>query len=282
MLEDLGYSVAGVLLAAYALKGFLVPNLFLGGGITGISILLKQVLHVNFSVILVLINLPFIILGGYLINRRFAIKTLLCIIGLALCMEFIEFPMVTSDTSLISAFGGVFLGIGIGLAMRGGCSLDGIEIVALITIRKSGFSMSEIILGLNVFIFLLAAVNFGMEIAMNSILTFYTASQAIDFVVEGIEEYTGVTIISSQSEAIKRTLVMDLGRGITIFKGERGFMRESFDVSQDCDIVFTVITRLEVRRLKNLVYRIDPKAFVFTNTIKETAGGILKRNRAEV
>lgn len=282
MLEDFGYSLAGVLLAAYALKGFLVPNLFLGGGITGISILLKQVLHVNFSVILVLINLPFIILGGYLINRRFAIKTLLCIIGLALCMEFIEFPMVTSDTSLISAFGGVFLGIGIGLAMRGGCSLDGIEIVALITIRKSGFSMSEIILGLNVFIFLLAAVNFGMEIAMNSILTFYTASQAIDFVVEGIEEYTGVTIISAQSEAIKRTLVMDLGRGITIFKGERGFMRESFDVSQDCDIVFTVITRLEVRRLKNLVYRIDPKAFVFTNTIKETAGGILKRNRAEV
>jgi uncharacterized membrane-anchored protein YitT (DUF2179 family) len=279
IIEDLGFSIAGVLLSAYALKGFLVPNLFLGGGITGISILLNQFFHVNFSIILIIANLPLIILGGYLVNKRFAYKTLACIVGLALCMEFINFPKATSDPSLISAFGGVFLGLGIGMAMKGGCALDGIEIIALYTIRKSGFTISEIIFAINVVIFLVAALNFGMDIALNSILTYYTASQAINFVVEGMEEYTGVTIISGQSDAVKRTLVMDLGRGITVYKGERGFMKESFETSQECDIVFTVITRLEVRRLKNLVYRIDPKAFVFTNSIKEAAGGILKRSR---
>jgi uncharacterized membrane-anchored protein YitT (DUF2179 family) len=279
IIEDLGFSTAGVLLSAYALKGFLVPNLFLGGGITGISILLNQFFHFNFSIILILANLPLIILGGYLVNKRFAYKTLACIVGLALCMEFINFPKATSDPSLISAFGGVFLGLGIGMAMKGGCALDGIEIIALYTIRKSGFTISEIIFAINVVIFLIAALNFGMDIALNSILTYYTASQAINFVVEGMEEYTGVTIISGQSDAVKRTLVMDLGRGITVYKGERGFMKESFETSQECDIVFTVITRLEVRRLKNLVYRIDPKAFVFTNSIKEAAGGILKRSR---
>lgn len=279
ILEDLGYSTAGVFLAAYALKGFLVPNLFLGGGVTALSMLLKEFINVPFSIILVLANIPFIFLGKYLIGNRFAIKTTFCIVGLALCMEYIDFPTVTSDLSLISAFGGVFLGLGIGLAMRGGCSLDGIEVVALFTIRKSGFSTSEIIFAINIVIFMVAALNFGMEIALNSILTYYTASQAIDFVVEGLDEFTGVTIISAKSEDIKRTLVMDLRRGITVYKGERGFMRESFDVSQDCDIIFTVITRLEVRQLKNLVYRIDPKAFVFTNSIKETAGGILKKGR---
>lgn len=277
ILEDIVYSSIGVLLAAYALKGFLLPHLFLGGGVTALAILVRQFVDIPFPIVLVLANLPFILLGKFLINLRFAVKTFLSIVGLALCLQFIDFPTVTSDLSLISAFGGVFLGLGIGLAMRGGCSLDGIEVVALFTIRKSGFSMSEIIFAINILIFLVAALNFGMEIALNSILTYYTASQAIDFVVEGLDEYTGVTIISGKSEDIKRTLVMDLGRGITVYKGRRGFMKESFEVSQDCEIVFTVITRLEVRRLKNLVYRIDPKAFVFTNSIKETAGGILKR-----
>lgn len=278
VLKDTAFATAGVLLSAYALKGFLVPNLFLGGGITGISILASNFFKVNFSMVLLAANLPFIILGRRLVSTRFAIKTLVLIIALALIMEFVPFPVATSDPSLISAFGGVFLGIGIGLAMRGGCALDGVEIVALYTFRKSGFSVSEIIFAINVVLFMLAAVNFGLDTALNSILTYYTASEALKFVVEGLEEYTSVTIISSKSEDIKRSLVMDLGRGITVFKGERGFMKESYHISKDCDIVFTVITRLEVRKLKNIVYQIDPKAFVFTQTIKDASGGILKRN----
>jgi uncharacterized membrane-anchored protein YitT (DUF2179 family) len=281
ILEDLGFSVAGVLLSAYALKGFLVPNLFLGGGITGISILINGFFGFSFPIILVLANLPLIIIGKYLVGKRFAIKTLACVVALALMMEFVPFPIATSDPSLISAFGGVFLGFGIGLAMKGGCALDGIEIIALYTIRKSGFSISEIIFAINVVLFLVAALNFGMDVALNSILTYYTASEALKFVVEGLEEFTGVTIISGESEAIKKALVMDMGKGITVYKGERGFMKESYHVSQDCDIVFTVVTRLEVRRLKNLVYKIDPKAFVFTNSVKEAAGGVLKRGRNE-
>lgn len=277
MAGDILYSLGGVLLAAYALKGFLLPHLFLGGGVTALSILARQFIDLPFSIILILSNLPFILAGKFLISNRFAIKSLLSVAALSFCLEFMNFPQVTSDLSLISAFGGVFLGLGIGLAMRGGCSLDGVEVIALFTIKRIGLSISEIIFIINILIFMVAALNFGVETALHSILTYYTSSQAIDFVVEGLDEYTGVNIISSKSDEIKQSLVMDLGRGITIFKGERGFLKENFGSSQDCDIVFTVITRLEVRRLKNLVYQIDPQAFVFTYSIKEAAGGILKR-----
>jgi uncharacterized membrane-anchored protein YitT (DUF2179 family) len=169
------------------------------------------------------------------------------------------------------------MGIGVGLAIRGGCALDGIEVLALYTGKRIAFTISEIILGINIVIFLIAAIKLGLPTSLYSILTYYTASKTISFVIEGLEEYTGVTIISGQSEQIKRDLVMTLGRGITIYKGERGFLKDSFDVSAPVDIIFTVVTRLEVRRLRNLVYEIDPKAFVFTSTIKEAAGGVLKK-----
>jgi uncharacterized membrane-anchored protein YitT (DUF2179 family) len=199
------------------------------------------------------------------------------VIGLGLCLQFIHYPQITSDKLLVSIFGGVFMGIGVGLAMRGGCALDGIEVLALYTGKRISFTISEIILGINIIIFLIAAVELGLPTALYSILTYYTASRTINFVIEGLEEYTGVTIISGQSQVIKERLVMELGRGITVYKGERGFLKESFDVSQPVDIVFTVVTRLEVRRLRNLVHDIDSKAFVFTSSIKEAAGGVLKR-----
>jgi uncharacterized membrane-anchored protein YitT (DUF2179 family) len=178
---------------------------------------------------------------------------------------------------LVSVFGGFFLGLGIGLAMRAGCALDGLEVFALYTLKRSSFTISEIILGLNVVIFILAAFHFGLERALFAMLTYFVATRTINYVIEGVEEYTGVTIISARSKEIKEKLVLELGRGITIYKGEGGFMKENFEVSENCDIVFTIITRLEVRRLKNVVNNIDPMAFVFTHTIKEAAGGVLKR-----
>jgi uncharacterized membrane-anchored protein YitT (DUF2179 family) len=196
---------------------------------------------------------------------------------LALCLHFIQYPQITSDKLLVSIFGGGFLGLGLGLAMRGGCALDGIEVLALYTGKRISFTISEIILGINIIIFLIAALKLGLPVALYSILTYYSASRTIDFVIEGLEQYTGVTIISGQSEKIKEELVMGLGRGITVYKGERGFMKDSYEISQPVDIVFTVVTRMELIRLKNLVQKIDPKAFVFTSIIKETAGGILKR-----
>ena len=281
VLYDLFYTLLGVITAGFALKSFLVPNQFLDGGVTGVSLLLHEIYHINIGYLIVLANIPFIIMGGYLVNRRFALKTFLSVIALALCLLFIPYPVITSDKLLVAIFGGFFLGLGIGLGMRGGCAIDGIEVLALYTLRRSGFTISEIILGLNVIIFLVAAFYLGLETALYAMLTYYVATRTIDYVIEGLEEYTGVTIISGKSEEVKVKLVKELGRGITIYKGERGFMKDSFEVSQDCDIVFTVVTRLEVRRLKNVVHNLDPKAFIFTNTIKEAAGGVLKRKAGE-
>jgi len=275
--QDILYTVAGILFSGFALRSFLVPNQFLDGGVTGISLLMHELFHFNLAITLVLANIPLLIMGGFQVNRKFALKSLAAVIGLALCFAFLPYPKITSDKLLVCLFGGFFLGLGAGLCMRGGCAVDGIEVLALYTIKRSSFSVSEIILAINVVIFLIAAIHFDLQTALYSMLTYYAASRTLDYVIEGLEEYTGVTIISGMSDDIKKKLVMELGRGITVYKGKRGYMKDSFDVSHDCDIIFTVITRLEVRKLTHLVHEVDPRAFIFTNTIKEAAGGVLKR-----
>ncbi len=276
-IQDIVLMVIGVLIAGFALNGFLVPNLFFDGGLTGISLLLHELYHINLAYVLVAINLPFIIAGYFSFSKKFAYKSLAAAIMLGLCLLFIPYPTITSDKLLISIFGGVFLGLGIGLTMRAGCALDGIEVLALYTLKRTSFTITEIILGLNILIFSVAAFKFGMETALYSVLTYFAASRMIDYVIEGIQAYTGVTIISGASETIKHQLVNELGRGITIYKGERGYLPGNFDVSADCDIIFTVVTRLELRKLKNLVYGIDSKAFVFATTIREASGGVINR-----
>jgi uncharacterized membrane-anchored protein YitT (DUF2179 family) len=280
--QDILFTVAGILSCGFALKGLLVPNGFLDGGVTGISLLFHEILHHEgkdfpLGLIIIIASIPFIFMGAYQVNRRFAVKTLAAVLGLALCLTFVNYPIVSHDKLICSIFGGFFMGLGIGLSMRGGCALDGIEILALYTGKRSSFTISELILGINIIIFLIAAIYLNLETAFYSILTYFVASKMIDFVIEGLEEYTGVTIISGMSEEIKERLVMQLGRGITVYKGERGFLKDSFNISHPVDIIFTVVTRLEVRRLKNLVHNTDPKAFIFTSTIKEAAGGVLKK-----
>jgi uncharacterized membrane-anchored protein YitT (DUF2179 family) len=275
---DVVYMLLGIIFSGFAMKSFLVPNQFLDGGVTGVSLLFHELYHISLSTLLILVNIPFIIMGGIQVSKTFAFKTFICVILLAVCLEYLPYPVLTSDKLIVAVFGGFFLGLGVGLGMRGGCAIDGIEVLALYTWRRLGFSMSEIILGINTIIFLIAAMKFGLEIAFYAMLTYYIATKTIDYVVEGIEEYTGVTIISAQSETIKAVLVKEWGRGITIYKGERGYMKDSYEVKHDCDIIFTIITRLEVRRLKRVIHQLDPKAFVFTNSIKETSGGILKKH----
>ncbi len=282
--QDILYSIAGVLMTAFALKFLLIPNDFLDGGVTGVSLLINELYHHKHHTeiigwVIVVLNIPFIIAGAYHVNRRFAIRTLACVVGLGICLTFFPGSAVTHDKLLASLFGGFFLGLGIGLAMRAGCAIDGIEVLALYTLKRSSFTISEIILGLNVVIFLIAALVLSLEVALYSGLTYYVASRTIDFVIAGLEEYTGVTIVSGKSDQIKRDLVLRMGKGITVYKGEKGFLKEDFEHSVPCDIVFTVVTRLEVRRLKNLVHAVDPNAFVFTNTIKEAAGGVLKHHK---
>ena len=207
-------------------------------------------------------------------------RTILSVVLLGIALLLIPDYPTTTDKLLISVFGGAFLGIGIGLLMRTGAALDSIEVLAVYTLKKTSFTITEIILGINIIIFTIAGFRFGVETALYSILTYFTATRCIDYVVEGLQAYTVVTIVSGNSEAIKYQLVNKLGRGITVYKGERGFLPGKYEVSTECDIIFTVITRLELRKLKNLVYEVDPKAFVFASTIKEASGGIIKRRQA--
>lgn len=276
-LGDIILIIIGVIITAFALKGFLVPNHFFDGGITGISLLVHEVYHFNLAYVIVLANIPFILISWYSINKGFAIKTFFCVILLGVSLLYPDFPAITDDKLLISIFGGFFLGVGIGLTMRAGCAVDGIEVLALYTLRRSSFTISEIILGLNIIIFSLAAIEFGVQTALYSMLTYFTASKTIDYVIEGMNAFTGVTIISGKSEEVKHKLVNELGRGITVYKGERGYLPGKFEVHDDCDIIFTIITRLEMRKLKNMVLDVDPNAFVFASTIRETSGGIIKR-----
>ncbi|MEO6537927.1 MAG: YitT family protein [Ferruginibacter sp.] len=276
-IQDIFLIFFGVVIAGFALKGFLVPNHFFDGGVTGISLLVHEIYHFNLAVVIVLLNLPFIIISYFSVGKSFAYRAFICIILLGLCLVLLPDFVMTSDKFLISIFGGAFLGIGVGLIMRAGAALDGIEVLALYTLKRTSFTITEIILGINIIIFSVAALKFGIETALYSILTYFTATRCIDYVVEGLQAYTGVTIISGKSEVIKYQLVNKLGRGISVYKGERGFLPGKFEVSTECDIIFTVITRLELRKLKNLVYDVDPNAFVFANTIKEASGGIIKR-----
>ena len=277
LIQDCLFVMVGVIIASFALKNFLVPNHFFDGGITGISLLVHEFYHFNLAIVIIVFNLPLVIISYFSVGKGFAFKTFLSVLLLGVCLTLLPSYALTDDKLLISIFGGVFLGIGIGLVMRAGAALDGIEVLALYTLKRTSFTITEIILGINIIIFTVAALEVGIENALYSILTYFAATRSIDYVVEGLQAHTGVTIISGESEAIKYELVNKLGRGITIYKGERGFLPGNFEVSADCDIIFTVISRLELRKLNNLVYDVDPKAFVFASTIKEASGGLIKR-----
>lgn len=277
-IKETVFVLLGVLSFAFALKGLLIPNNFFDGGVTGIGLLITKYYKLNIATVIVLVNVPFIIFGAYQVGMRFALKTLLAMILLGLCLWFIDFGHISNDKLIVSVFGGFFIGLGVGLGMHGGCALDGIEILASYTWKRMGFSLSEIIMGMNTIIFLVAAVYFGLEVAFYSMLTYFVATKTIDYVVEGIEEFTGVTIVSAgKSDEIKEALVERLGKGITVYKGERGFMKGKFSESSPADIIYTVVTRLEVRKIRNALHAIDPKAFIFTSSIKEATGGILKQ-----
>ena len=280
-LSHVAQAIAGILFSGFALRGFLIPNHFLDGGITGVSLLLHEFVGVKIAYVIVLLNLPFVAMSMRVVSRRFALRTLACVAGLGFCLLLVPYPHVTSDRLLVAVFGGVFMGLGVGLAMRAGAALDGIEVLAVYARRHVSFTVSEIVLAINVVIFLIAALRLGLETALYSMLTYYAASRTTNFVVDGLEEFTNVTVVSAQSELIKERLVREFGLGITVYKGERGFLRDSFEVSHPCDIIHTVVTRLEVTRLKHMVRRIDPKAFIVTMHAKEAAGGVLARQVEE-
>lgn len=277
-LSSILYTVFGVFSALVALQGFMIPNHFLDGGVTGISILMEEVFHLPVSISLILFNLPFLYLGYKKIGKTFSINALIAVLLLAILMNFITFPQVTSDKVLIAVFGGFFIGLGIGLVIRGGGVIDGLEIIAHYTNKKIGFTTSEIIMCFNSLLFIGAAFEFGIETAMYSILVYYTAMKTSDYVVDGFEEFTALSIISKDHEKVKSLIVNDLGKAITVYKGERGYLPKSFEVRHDCDIVMTIVTRIEIHRIKQAIKEIDSNAFFYVQRIKEVKGGIGKHN----
>lgn len=274
--KDFFFIIAGVMAAAFGLKGFLLPNKFLDGGVMGISLLVNQMTNVDLSLLVILLNIPFIVIGYTQVSKPFAFKTLIAIIGLALVLYFVEFPLVTDDDLLIAVFGGFFLGAGIGLSIRGGSVLDGTEVLAIYTSRKTTLTVGDIILGLNIIIFSVAAYLINVETALYAILTYLVASKTVDFVVHGIEEYTSVMIVSEKSEEIKDAITNKMGRGVTILKGKSGFGKTGHR-SKDLDIIYSVITRLELQKLKMEIAKIDDHAFVVENSVNDIKGGMIKK-----
>lgn len=264
--------VLGILSAGLGLKGFLLSSHFIDGGVTGVSMLLANVLGWPLSILILVINLPFIALGYRQIGRTFAIKSTLAIAGLALCLAFVKYPDVTPDKLLTAVFGGFFIGAGIGLAIRGGAVLDGTEIAALLISKSSHLlKVGDVILLLNILIFLTAAIFLGIESALYSMLTYFAASKTIDFLIHGVDEHTAITIISDKSEEIRQVIIRDLRRGVTIYKGEGGLDRTAQD------ILFCVVTRLEIGRIKTAAHEIDAAAFVVVHPLADAEGGVLKK-----
>jgi len=267
--------IAGIFSAAFGFKGFLLTNHFIDGGATGISLLISALTKIPLYALLLIVNIPFILMGYKTVGKAFAIKTALAISGLALVVATVHFPDVTRDNLLVALFGGFFLGAGIGLSVRGGAVIDGTEVLAIYLSRKLGTTIGDIIILINIIIFSAAAYFLTVEVALYSMVTYLAASRTLDFVIEGIEEYTGVTIISPSSEEIRAMIVNTIGRGVTVYNGKRGFGKNG--ESKDIDIVYTVVTRLELNKLNTEIEKIDPHAFVVMSSIKDTKGGMIKK-----
>ena len=265
--------VLGIFSAAFGIKGFLLSSRFIDGGVTGVSMLISEVAHLPLPILLVVINLPFIALGYKQIGKTFALKSALAITGLALVLFFVKFPDVTPDTLLTAVFGGFFIGAGIGLAIRGGAVLDGTEIAALLISKKSSLlKVADVILILNILIFVAAAFFLNVESAMYSILTYFAASKTIDFLIYGIEEYHAVIIVSNCHELIRNSIVNGLGRSVTIYKGQGGVS------NTERDILYVVVTRLEIGGIKRAVKDIDRNAFIIVHNISDVEGGLIKKS----
>ena len=274
--KDTIFVLIGIVSAGFGLKGFLLPNYFIDGGAMGISLLISETTNLSLSILIVAINLPFLLLGYSQIGKPFALKSIVAIIGLAVVVHFVPYPLITSDKLLIAVFGGFFLGAGIGMAIRGGSVIDGTEVLAIHLSKKTGLTIGDIIMIFNIIIFSFGAYILSIEVALYAMLTYLAAAKTVDFVVEGVEEYTGITIVSIHSDEIRLMITEKLGRGVTLYAGKGGYGKRGNTLKQ-IDIVYSVITRLEIARLRKEIDKIDPDAFIIMNSIKDTKGGVIKK-----
>lgn len=266
----------GILSAGFGLKSFLIPNHLIDGGVMGISLLTNQETGLPLPLLIILINLPFLFIAWSQIGKIFSIKSVIAISLLALAVAIFPYPHITEDKLLVAVFGGFFLGAGIGLSIRGGGVIDGTEVMAIFLSRRNSLSVGDFILIFNVIIFSVAAYLIDVETALYSVLIYMSASKTVDFVLEGIEEFTGVTIISPHSNEIADFIKQKMGRGLTIYSGKRGYGKRG-ETDSETDIIFTVVTRLEISRLTTEIEKIDPNAFIVMQSIRDTRGGMVKK-----
>lgn len=262
----------GAVLVSIGLEIFLVPNRIIDGGIVGISILLSHVTKWSLGLFLFLLNLPFLILGYKQIGKTFALSTLFGVTIMSIGTTILHpVESLTEDPLLAAVFGGIILGVGVGMVIRNGGSLDGTEIVAILINRKSPFSVGEIVMMFNIFILSSAGFVFGWDHAMYSLIAYYIAFKMIDLTIEGFQESKSVWIISEQFKDIGDALLARLGRGVTYLSGEGGYSGD------DKKVIFCVITRLEEAKLKNIVEEIDSSAFLAIGNIHDVRGGRFKK-----
>ena len=263
--------LAGILCAGMGLKCFLLSSNFIDGGVTGVCMLLAKTTGLPLFAWLPIVNLPFIALGYRQIGRLFAARSALAIAGLAVVVAAVPYPDVTPDLLLTAVFGGFFVGAGIGLAVRGGAVLDGTEVAALL-ISKRGhlLKVGDVILLFNVVLFLLAMTVLGVNEALYSIVTYFAAARTLDFVLYGLDEFTAITIVSDQHAPIRDGITRELGRGVTVYRGYGGMS----GVEQD--ILYCVVTRLEIGKVKAIVRRLDPAAFVVFHPLAGAEGGMVR------
>jgi len=265
--------ILGILSAGMGLKGFLFSSNFIDGGVTGISMLLAKVTPLPLSLWLPVVNLPFVVVGYRHLGRAFAARSALAIIGLAVVLATMHFPDVTHDLLLTAVFGGVFIGAGIGLAVRGGAVLDGTEIAALLIGKRSSvLKVGDVILAFNVVLFLVAMTILGVETALYSILTYVAAARTVDFILHGIEEFTAVTIMSSAPQPIRQAILDEMGRGVTVYRARGG------KTGDDREILYCVVTRLEIGRVMRIIESFDPSAFVVQHPLADVRGGVVHRH----
>jgi uncharacterized membrane-anchored protein YitT (DUF2179 family) len=270
LLENL-FILIGACIAAMGVKSFLLPNSFIDGGVTGISILLSLVTKFPIAYFVFLINLPFLYLGYRSLGFHFALKGFFSILIFCFFLSFVSFPELTQDRLLAAIFGGGLIGVGIGLSIRGGAVLDGTEIMAIVLSKNSMFSIGEFILVFNILIFSVSAFYLGLEVSLYSVLTYFSATKMVDFVIHGFEEHTAVLINSDKNLEIKNVIIQDLKYAVTILEGKKGM------TNQNQDILYCVVTRLEIMKIKKVVREIDDKAFIVSHRIDDTEGGMIKR-----
>lgn len=264
----------GIVLTSLGLKAFLLPNGFLDGGVTGIALLVRTQVDINMSYLLVIFSIPFLILGYFTVSKRIVIKSIISILGVALFIHFENFQTITNDKLLISIFGGLLVGSGIGIAIRNGSVLDGSEILGIYLNDKLGISIGKIIMVFNIILFSITAFVISTEVALYSILTYIVAAKVTDTVIEGFEDFIGITIVSKKYDLIKVAILEELGVGLTVYKGSSGFGSQGH--TEDFDIIHSIVNRIDIKKMYRLIHEIDTEAFIIEFDVNNVKGGVLR------